>query len=106
MRRAIGRTEKDQLVEIVLNPTFAKYGACHHATAGVADGQSIGRSRSENIVCRLTPTAPGHKLVNYSRVARNVFLEKRHKRLYPQIARAAGVTAVNNSYGLALIKLG
>ena len=56
------------------------------------------------MVGRLAPAAAVHVLVHDGGVAGNIFLQKRQHRADAIISRSAGGSAVNDSYGLALIE--
>ena len=63
-----------EFVEIVLNAGFAEHGAGDHAAADVADGQTVGTSRVEDVIGRLAAAAAVHVFMHDDGIPRNVFL--------------------------------
>src|SRR5262245_2799221 len=97
MSGTIGGAKENEFIDVVLHTRFAENRARHHATPSVSDSQSIGRRRSINIVAGLPAAASRHELVNDRGISRDVFLQKRRQRLYPQVSRPAGVAAMHDS---------
>src|SRR4029453_2770037 len=96
------RPEKDELVQIIQDASFAQDGAGEYAARRAADGQTIGPP--EYCIRSFSPAAAVHELDQDCGLSGNVLPQIRDQRPNPHLANPSRSTAANESNRLSLIE--
>src|SRR5262245_48084557 len=104
MTGTVRRTQINKFVDIILDPAFAEDGVGQKSGTDIADGQAVGFGYLEKMIGGLSSSATRHVFAEDRWIPRDVFLYERDNSFDSHIAGVAGVAALNNGDGLALIE--
>src|SRR6185295_18320406 len=104
MESAIGGTEPNEFIKVVLDTALAQHRAGHYAAADMADGQAVWANGAKKIICRLAAAGARHVLADHGGVAGNVLLQVRRDHFDACVAGAARFAALNEPNRFPLIK--
>src|SRR5512145_2652454 len=104
MMRAVGRTEVNELVYVVLNTGYTEHRVCHEGRPHAADGKTVGLRSFIDVIGSLAASPGRHILDDQCGVSRNMFAPKGGDSPRPHIGRATGRTAQDNGDRFVFIK--